>query len=229
VLSLGKGGVVQAVSTAGQVEIKAKRILIATGTRETPRSARKVSGQRALGICNTGALQAMVYLNKSIPFKNPIIVGTEIVSFSALFTCWKAGIKPVAMVEENKSPTVMFPISFSAKLFNTPILYNTNILDIYGGERVQGVRISDKNSNEKDLNCDGVLFTGKFTPESSLVRMSHLKFDEKSGEPLVDRRGRCSDPCYFAAGNVVFKPVRVAGKCWGAGRNIAQTIAEDLE
>jgi len=122
VTALGEGGRLSLVSQQGVYELNAKRVLIATGTREKPRSARFVSGDRALGIYNTGALQGMVYLKQKIPFKRPLIVGTEIVSFSALLTCKKGGIKPVAMIEENPKPSVRWPIYYGAHLFGTPLL-----------------------------------------------------------------------------------------------------------
>ena len=228
VVSLGRGGVLNIMSPAGSYELKAKRVLLATGTRETPRSARMVSGQRALGICNTGALQSMVYLKKSIPFKRPLVVGTEIVSFSALFTCRKAGIKPVAMLEEKAHTSVRWPIHYGARLLGVPLFLQTRILRIDGHERIESVRICDGGGNEKDISCDGVLFTGQFTPESSLARISHLELNTVTGEPVVDPYGRCSDPAYYAAGNVLFNPIKVAGKCWKGGRTTAQWIVKDL-
>ncbi len=97
---LGSGGELSIVSPAGSRKLAAKRVLLATGILETPRSARLVSGNRALGICTTGVLQSMVYLKNRIPFRRPVVVGTEIVSFSALLTCRDASIQPVAMLEE---------------------------------------------------------------------------------------------------------------------------------
>jgi len=58
--------------------------------------------------------------------------------------------------------------------------------------------------------------------------MSHLKTNPITGEPVVDSQGRCSDASYYAAGNVLFKPVKVAGKCWQSGRNAAKQIVADL-
>ncbi|MEA2114083.1 MAG: FAD-dependent oxidoreductase, partial [Thermodesulfobacteriota bacterium] len=166
VTQLGRAGTLSILSPQGARELTAKRVLLATGTRETPRSARMVSGNRPLGICNTGTLQSMVYLKNKVPFRCPVVIGTEIVSFSALFTCKKAGIRPVAMLEENTRPTVRWPIYYGAKVFGVPLFLHTRIVSILGNDRVDAVRISDENGNEREIACDGVLFTGQFTPES---------------------------------------------------------------
>lgn len=228
VTSLRPNGLLDVVSPQGPVQIDAKRVLLATGTRETPRSARFVSGTRPLGICNTGALQAMVYLKNMVPFRRPLVVGSEIVSFSALWTCKKADIQPVAMIEETDRPQVRRPISLAGRYFGVPLLLNTGIEKIIGTERVRSVQIIQQ-GNEREVTCDGVLFTGRFVPESSLARMGNLTLDMTTACPLTDRQGRCSDPAYFAAGNLIHHPVRVAGQCFNSGRTIAREIFKDLD
>jgi thioredoxin reductase len=249
VTELAPGGHLTVASPAGTKQLAARRVLIATGIRETPRSARLVSGDRALGICNTGTLQSMFYLKKLIPFRNPVVVGSEIVSFSALSTCKKAGIQPVAMLEESDRPTVRSPIHYATRYFNVPLLLNTRISKIIGHDRVEAVQIVNQFGAVKTLTCDGILFTGKFTPESTLARMGHLVLNAATDSPAVDATGRCSDPTYYAAGNVVQhavdspeaapvplyynadnlpQPVNVAGQCWADGQRVARSIASDL-
>lgn len=246
VTALGEGGRLSLVSQSGVYELNANRVLIATGTRETPRSARLVSGDRALGICNTGALQNMVYLKNKIPFKRPVIVGTEIVSFSALLTCRKGGIKPVVMIEENARPTVRWPIHYGAYVLGTKLLTGTTIHKIIGNDRVESVIVENTRGKQKTITCDGVLFTGQFTPESSLIRMSHLAFDNETYSPTVNESGQCSDPAYYAAGNVrqlsaeagrnrIFytagtapNAVNVSGACWDQGKDVATHIIDDF-
>ncbi|MEE4254552.1 MAG: FAD-dependent oxidoreductase [Desulfuromusa sp.] len=242
---LEPAGIITVNSPEGTRKITAKRVLIATGIRETPRSSRLVSGDRPLGICTTGTLQSMYYLKKLIPFRQPVIVGTEIVSFSALSTCKNAGIKPVAMVEENQRPTLRWPLYHVTRLFGVPLLLQTRVVKIIGNTRVTAVKITDKSGNTREISCDGVLFTGKFTPESTLARMSHLKLDTVTNSPVVDQFGRCTDPVYYVAGNVLQRPsgskapiyyapnnlpqpVDVAGKCWHEGHATAQWIVKDL-
>lgn len=249
VTELGPEGVLTIVSPEGMMKLTAKRVLFATGIRETPRSARMVSGARGLGICNTGTLQSMFYLKKMLPFRRPVVVGTEIVSFSALSTCKKAGICPVAMLEEGLRPTLRWPIHYATRLFGVPLSLNTRIVNILGKDRVDSVQIEDENGSLRQIACDGVLFTGKFTPESSLARGSHLRFSHVTGSPVVDQFGRCSDLAYYAAGNVLQpqpgndtlvrvpiyytadnhpQPVKVAGQCWQEGQLAARHIARDL-
>ena len=228
VTSLAAEGRLSLITPEGPQELTAKRVLLATGTRETPRSARFISGNRALGICNTGALQSMVYLKNRVPFRAPVVVGTEIVGFSALLTCRKAAIRPVAMLEENSKATVSWPVQYAAALFGVPLHLNSRIVNILGRDRVAAVQVMDHDGNVRELECDGVLFTGKFTPESTLARMSHLALETDTGSPKVDPSGRCSDPAFYAAGNIVHDPVKVAGKCWQAGRDAARHIMKDF-
>ena len=92
---------------------------------------------------------------------------------------------------------------------------------IYGVQRVTGVSIASSHGTECYLACDGVLLTGEFTPEASLVRMSELALDDGSRGPLVDPFGRCSDLSYFAAGNIL-RGIETAGWCYREGARTGQ-------
>ena len=229
VTALGPDGTIDYVCPQGRGKLSAKRVLLATGTRETPRSARFISGDRPLGIYTTGALQSMIYLKNMAPFYHPLVIGTEIVSFSALWTCKKAGIQPVAMIDERSRPAVAWPLYSSSRYFGVPLLTGCTNITIYGKTRINGVCIVDQHGQQRDFSCDGVLVTGRFTPESILARLGGLTIDNTSGRPLTDRYGRCSNPIYFAAGNLVHQPVKVAGKCWQNGKTAAKRIAKDLD
>ncbi len=228
VTELAPGGQLLLATPGGLGKVTARRVVLATGARETPRSARLISGGRPMGITTTGALQSMFYLKGLVPFTHPVIIGTEIVSLSALLTCRKAGIRPMAMIEENPSPTVAWPLHWSARIFGVPLHTGSQVIDISGRDRVENVSIQTRAGHRKIITCDGVLFTGLFTPESALARKGRLKIDPTSGSPAADPFGRCSDPAYYAVGNLL-PPLNMAMNCWRAGRKIARNIAEDLK
>ncbi|WP_045835168.1 NAD(P)/FAD-dependent oxidoreductase [Hyphomicrobium sp. 99] len=229
VVSIDRGEplVATCASSQGTVRISAKRIILATGVRETPRSARLVSGDRPLGILNTGALQAYAYLQHLVPFRRPIIVGTELVALSSLLTCRKIGARPVAMIEKRDRPTTRRLFMALPRLLGVPVRYGTEIADIKGSRRVEAVTLARANGVLEDVECDGVLFTGRFTPEAPLVRAAGLNVDSGTGGPTIDQFGRTSDPRIFAAGNVLH-PVETAGWSWQEGKRIADFLAADL-
>ncbi|MBU4630881.1 MULTISPECIES: NAD(P)/FAD-dependent oxidoreductase [Pseudomonas] len=228
VTQMGQGGRLEVVSPQGAKVIQARRVLIATGARETPRSARLVGGDRPLGVINTGAFQSYLYLEHLKPFERPLIVGTELVSLSAVMSCRRAGIQPVAMIEANPRATARWPLSLFPRLCGVPMHFGAQLLQIHGTGRVEGATVRLANGQTQTFDCDGVLLTGQFTPESSLVRLSELRLDPNSGGPHIDQYGRCSDPAYFAAGNLL-RPVETAGWSFREGHKIATMIARDLQ
>lgn len=226
VVRIAPGGGLDITDAQGMARLHGRRVLLATGTRETPRSARLIGGRRPLGVFSTGALQSFVYLGNRVPFHRPVIVGTELVSFSALLTCWRAGVRPVAMIEENDRPTAWRLSALLPRVLGVLLHYGSRIVRIEGAARVESVEVETP-QGRRHIACDGVLFTGCFTSEATLARMGHLEMDPASSGPVVDQFGRCSDPVYYATGNLL-RPVETAGWCWREGCDQAAVVAEDL-
>jgi len=203
VIAVEPGGRVRISGTHGVENLAARTVLLATGIRETPRSARLVSGTRPYGITTTGAFQEMVYTGGFRPFSRPVIVGTELVAFSALLTARHLGIRPAAMIEENDRITAgRFCDVAARRLFGTPVLTSTRLVEIQGRDRV-GAVVVERQGKHEAIACDGVVFSGRFVPEATLARGGHLAVDLATGGPVIDNFWRCSDPAYFAAGNVL--------------------------
>ncbi len=206
VLEIKADGVLRIHDGKGLSEITAKRLLVATGTRETPRAARLVGGSRPPGVMNTGALQQHVYLQNFKPFERPVIIGSEWVSFSAILTSRHLGIRPVAMIEENSRITAPRPGDLIARLaYGVPVLTSTRLIAIEGGAQVEAVEI-ERHGRCQRIACDGVIFTGKFTPENSLLT---------------------GDPDVMLAGNVQ-GTLKTSGVCWREGHAAAERIAGSL-
>ena len=211
----------------GASALKARRVLIATGVRETPRSARLVGGARPVGVLTTGALQNFIYIEKSTPFRRPVVIGTELVSFSSLLTCRHAGIRPQAMIEENDRLTAWPIFAAYPRLRGIPLRTNTRLLEIHGRDRVEAVLVEDAVQKQETIACDGVLFTGQFVPASELVRQGPFTLDPATSGPSVDQYGRLSDPAFYAAGNIL-RGVETSGWCYKEGRETGHVIADDL-
>ena len=227
VVSIAHPASLTVASPAGTTLIRARRILIATGARETPRPSRLISGQRPVGVMNTGTLQAMLYLRGLRPFRRPVIVGTELVGLSAVWTCIRHGIRPVAMIEESGRTIAPRWFGVLPLLSRIPVLYGSSIDRISGNERVESVDVYSRRRGIRRLNCDGVLLTGRFLPETSLLSDGIVACDPGSGGPSIDQYGRCSQPQVFAAGNVL-RAIESAAWCHREGSEVGARIAADL-
>lgn len=227
-LALEGGGRVRVRSPGGVGTVEARAVLLASGIRETPRAARLVSGTRPWGVTTTGAFQEMVTRGGMVPFRAPVIVGSELVAFSALFAARHAGIRPVAMIEASDRITARRPADLLARLLlRVPVFLRTTLAEIHGGERVAGVTVEARGVH-RIVECDGVIFTGQFVPEAALARQSSVAIDAATGGPVIDNFWRTSDPAVFAAGNVL-RPVEHSGWVAAEGRMAALAILRALE
>lgn len=220
VTALRPGGGVVVQTPEGTREVRARRVLLAMGAR-----ARRVEDWRAdaagrLGVLDSSALPPDA---AALPCCRPVLVGGDRVSLSALATCRRQGMRPVAMVEANPRPAVSWPLTLYARLAGARLRLGTEIERIEGEGGVERVVLS----NGQVLACDGVLVTGGLQPEVGLVRDSHLRLDHGAGGPAVDQYGRCSDTAFFAMGNVL-GAAEGAGWNFQAGQTTGDFIADDL-
>ncbi len=232
VTALQPGGALEVSGQDGPRRIESQAVLLAAGIREMPRGARLVSGSRPWGVMNTGAFQELVYRGGKVPFRRPVVVGTELVSFSALLTARHLGIRPVAMIEANPRITARRPADWATRLaLGVPVRTNTRLVRVEGLDRVEGV-VVERDGVTEHIACDGVLLTGRFVPEAALARAGHLAVDlgaesRGTGGPVIDTLWRCSDPAFFAAGNVL-RPVEHSGAAALEGRAAARSILQAL-
>lgn len=70
VTALHTGPRVTVTTDAGQQDIAATRVLLATGCRESSRAQRLIGGEKPGGVISTGALQGLVYLEHRRPFRD---------------------------------------------------------------------------------------------------------------------------------------------------------------
>jgi len=174
----------------GPESLACSRVLLCTGARETSRAARFIGGDRMDGVLSTGALQRLVYLGGAAPFARPVILGTELVSFSAILTCMKIGARPAAMVEPNARPTTWRAALGLPRVLGVPLHFEPQVDAVLGDQRVEAVRLRRPDGAVSEIDADGLIVSGAFMPEASLPRLSGLAIDPGARGPAEGGFGR---------------------------------------
>ena len=218
-------------SPRGIRTVTADAVVLATGARERPRPARLVPGDRPDGVYTTGQLQNLVHLHHARVGTRALIVGAELVSWSAVLTLRESGCTTVGMVSGYPHAEAYAAFRFPGRfLMDGPVLTRSRLVGINGKDRVHSAVVEnlDSGSARKAIDCDTVVFTGDWIPDHELARTGGLAMDPATRGPLVDAGLRTSSPGVFAVGNLLH-PVDTADGAALDGRHVVTAVTRWLQ
>ncbi|MGW3558332.1 FAD-dependent oxidoreductase [Streptomyces sp. NPDC000963] len=225
-------------SPAGLERIAARAVVLATGARERPRSARLLPGTRPAGVLTTGELQRTVerfggrkgragrehagpgHVGPEYVGRRAVVVGGEPVARSAVRTLRAAGVEVAAVVTELPFPATGFEA--------VPLLTGTVVTELLGRGRLTGLAVRGRDGRASVLRCDTVVLTGDWVPDHELARARGLPLAPGTRGPVVDGAFRTAAPGVFAAGNLLHggEPAPVAA---AEGRAAADAVLAHLD
>ncbi|MFI0187474.1 NAD(P)/FAD-dependent oxidoreductase [Streptomyces sp. NPDC017086] len=220
--------VLTAVGPGGPETIEARAVVLATGARERPRTARLVPGTRPAGVYTTGELQQAVHLFGQHIGTRAVVAGAEDVSYAAAATVRAAGAEVVALVTEHPRAQAGRARVQRARLgHGIPLLTGTTVTELLGRGRLSGVRVRHRDGRTAVLPCDTVVFTGDFLPEHELARRGGILLDPGTRGPAVGGSAHTSRPGVFAAGNLLHA-VEEAGTAAREGARAGRAVLDFL-
>jgi thioredoxin reductase len=222
-------GALEVTSPRGRTTLAPSVVILATGCRERPRSARLVPGSRPEGVMTTGMLQQLVYLRGLPAGRRALIVGAEHVSFSAIMTLAHGGASAVGMTTELPRHQSLALFRLGAALrYRTPLWTRSAVTAIHGRARVEEVELTDLDSGAtRAVACDTVVFTADWIPDNELAIMAGIELHPGTLGPAVDAALRTSRAGVFAAGNLLHG-AETADVAALSGRHAAAAAADFL-
>jgi thioredoxin reductase len=216
-------------SPRGRRVVHADAVILATGARERPRPARLIPGDRPEGVYTTGQLQNLVHLHDAQVGTRAVVVGAELVSWSAVLTLRAAGCATVAMTTPYPHSEAYAAFRIPGRfLLRGPLLTRTRLVSIAGKDRVRSVVVEDLDTGARTtIDCDTVVTTGDWIPDHELARSAGLAMDPATRGPVVDAALRTSAPGVFAVGNLLH-PVDTADGAALDGRHVAPKVCDWL-
>ncbi|MBU2664836.1 FAD-dependent oxidoreductase [Actinoplanes bogorensis] len=220
---------VEVTSPRGRRTMTADAVVLATGARERPRPARLIPGDRPDGVYTTGQLQNLVHLHHAEVGRRAVVIGAELVSWSAVLTLREAGCRTVLMTSEFDRPEAYAAFHLPGRVgLRVPVRTRHRVVAIHGKGRVSGVDVEDLRTGKRSfVACDTVITTGDWIPDHELARLGGLTIDAGTLGPRVDAGLRTSAPGVFAAGNLLH-PVDTADVAALDGRHVAAAVLDHL-
>jgi thioredoxin reductase len=124
----------EVTSPRGRRTVTADAVILATGARERPRSARLIPGDRPDGVYTTGQLQHLVHLDHRSIGSRAVVIGAELVSWSAVLTLREGGCRTVLMTSEFPKPEAYAAFHLPGRFaLGVALRTRTRVVAIHGG------------------------------------------------------------------------------------------------
>jgi sarcosine oxidase subunit alpha len=222
-------------SKEGVVNIGAKAIIFATGSRERPRGAMSIPKSKCAGIFTAASAQKFVNKEGFLPGKEVVIMGSGDMGAIIARRLILEGAKVKAIVEYMPYVSACDKnIEECFKCFEIPILLSRRVIEIKGEERLVGVIVAevDENKNpipgtEEYIPCDSLVLSIGLYPENDLLRGTVIELSPITKGPIVNESMETTMEGVFACGcalhihNVVDE---VAREATIAGRSAAEYL-----
>ncbi len=192
------------------IKVIAERVIIATGAVE---NSIYFPGWDLPGVMGAGAAQTMININRVLPGKKVLMVGSGNVGVIVSYQLLQAGAEVVAVVDA--APKLGGYGVHTAKVCRAGVPFYTShtILKAWGSECVEGaviVRLDNSwnpvTGSEKFLDVDTICIATGLTPLSELAWMAGCKFEfipELGGHvPLHDRFMETTVSGIYVAGDI---------------------------
>lgn len=196
-----------------------KKVLLAVGTERRKLNVKGENEFLGRGVTYCATCDAAFYKNKIVA----VAGGSDAALTSALLLAEYA--KKVYIIYRKDKFLKAEPawVELVEKNKKIESVFNSNIIEIYGKERVEGLRLD----NNKELKVDGVFVEIGSIPEELLSKQLHLKTEE--GYIVVNKRQETNVPGIYAAGDITNNTLKQAVTACAEGAIAADSIYEEIQ
>jgi NADPH-dependent 2,4-dienoyl-CoA reductase/sulfur reductase-like enzyme len=198
--------VIVSSARSGVLVFDVDAVILAMGCRERNRGNIGIPGTRPAGVFTAGLAQRLVNIEGYVPGTRCVIVGSgDIGLIMARRMTW-VGVKVEAVVEIQPYPAGLTRnIVQCLNDFGIPLYLSHEVTEIYGTDRVEGVRIAPVHGGGEGftVDCDTILLSVGLVPDTEIVRAAGIDIRPDTNGPAVDQSLMSAMGGVFACGNVL--------------------------
>ncbi|MDE6064368.1 MAG: thioredoxin-disulfide reductase [Lachnospiraceae bacterium] len=212
-----KGAAKLVHTTEGSLE--AKTLILAMGAQHAHLGVPGEEEFLGMGVSYCATCDGAFFKNKTVA----VVGGGDVAVEDAVFLA--RACKKVYLIHRRDSLRAAKVLQDALMaLPNVEILWNRTVSEIYGGDMVEGLKLSDKESGEETaLLVDGVFIAVGIKPQTEICR--ELVTCDEGGYILAGEDTCTSAAGIFAAGDIRKKPMRQIITAVADGANAATAAA----
>ncbi|WP_341478623.1 NAD(P)/FAD-dependent oxidoreductase [Clostridium saudiense] len=208
----------------GIQEIEAKAIILAAGCREKYTGNILIPIHKFTGIFTTGSAHRLVNYNGYLPGKEIIISGNDLWTLIVARRLVIEGANVKGIVTERKCFNRDELDIING--FNIPIIYQSEVIDIEGIERINLARIKNVYNEEiTSIDCDSLILSVGYLPDSDFIKKMSIMMD---GSYIKNKNNLTSVEGIFVCGTME-KGIDVLSNSGENGLKVGKQAAEYLE
>ncbi|MDE5802169.1 MAG: thioredoxin-disulfide reductase [Lachnospiraceae bacterium] len=211
-------GEVKIVHTA-EGDLEAKTLILAMGAQHAHLEVPGEEEFTGMGVSYCATCDGAFFKNKTVA----VVGGGDVAVEDAIFLA--RACKKVYLIHRRDSLRAAKVLQDALMaLPNVEVLWNRTVSEIYGGDMVEGLKLSDKESGEEtSILVDGVFIAVGIKPQTEICR--ELVTCDEGGYILAGEDTCTSAAGIFAAGDIRKKPMRQIITAVADGANAATAAA----
>lgn len=203
---------VTVVSGEGQRAIRAKAVVLATGSRERGLGALNVAGTRPSGVFSAGSAQNFMNLQGCLPGRNVVILGSGDIGLIMARRLVSQGANVLGVYELMPYPSgLRRNIVQCLDDYGIPLHLSSTVTRLEGEGRLTAVYVSDVDpetirpvpGTERRVACDTLLLSVGLLPENEVAKTLGVTLDGVTGGAIVDNYLETDVAGVFACGNAL--------------------------
>ncbi|WP_297422645.1 NAD(P)/FAD-dependent oxidoreductase [Clostridium sp.] len=192
-------------SEDGIKDITAKAIVLAMGAKEKYSGNVVIPTNGLTGIFTVGEAHRIVNLEGYLPGRKTIIIAKDKWGFLvARRLIIEGGSIEGIVIDKIFKEIEDDEILDSINGFDLPIVENSRVIEIAGNNRIEKVKIINLiNEAVEEKECDSLLLSVGFIPETSVIKRLDINMDSETLGPEVSEF-KTSIKGFFACGNIIY-------------------------
>lgn len=199
------------VTREGLRQVRAEKLILATGCRERTAKQVAIQGTNPSGVLTAGAAQYYINILGKMPTKTCVILGSGDIGLIMARRITLEGGKVEGVYEVKPTPSGLTRnLVQCLNDFDIPLYLSHTVTRVFGSDRLIGVEVATVDAKmqpilgtERYVPCDALILSVGLIPENEMAQSLNVPLNPKTKGPFADQTLMTLHPNIYSCGNAL--------------------------